>query len=109
VIPENHNDVILGNTDAKNAIFGFSFGDYQKRIVPNPDGSRLGAVDGVTPTVQAIANGTFPFGRFRSTSSAGRRRARRAAPPSPPAPGPRPTSPRRAGCASSMDPTARIP
>jgi ABC-type phosphate transport system substrate-binding protein len=64
VIPENHNNVILSNGDAANAIFGFSFGDYQKRIVPNPDGSQLGAVDGVTPTAVTIGDGTFPFGRF---------------------------------------------
>jgi ABC-type phosphate transport system substrate-binding protein len=63
IILENHNDPIIANGDAANAIFFFSSSDYSVRV-KGKDGSTLGAVDGIFPTAQTIQDGSFPFGRF---------------------------------------------
>jgi ABC-type phosphate transport system substrate-binding protein len=64
VIFENDNTPILDNPDAARAIFYYGFGDWQIEVEPNPDGSALGAVDGVAPSEETIADGSFPFSRF---------------------------------------------
>jgi ABC-type phosphate transport system substrate-binding protein len=62
---ENENTSIFANAHAaENAIFYFSFGVWQNDILPNPDGSALGGIDGVAPTVQTIGDGSFPYGRY---------------------------------------------
>jgi ABC-type phosphate transport system substrate-binding protein len=62
---ENENTSLFLNAhDAKNAIFYFSFGVWQNDILPNPDGSALGAIDGIAATVGTIADGSFPYGRY---------------------------------------------
>lgn len=64
VINENQNQTIFANGDEANAIFYFSFGVYQLNVVPNPDGSQLGGIDGVDPTTGTIGDGSFPYTRF---------------------------------------------
>ena len=60
-INENQNQSLFTNAhDVHNAIYYFSYGVYQLNIVPNPDGSALGAIDGIAPTVQTIQDGSFP-------------------------------------------------
>ena len=64
-INENQNQSLFTNAhDVHNAIYYFSYGVYQLNIVPNPDGSALGAIDGIAPTVQTIQDGSFPYNRF---------------------------------------------
>jgi ABC-type phosphate transport system substrate-binding protein len=63
-VTENQNIDILASPNPENAIFYFSFGDWQKEIAPNPDGSALGGVDGVAPTVPNIQNGSYAFSRL---------------------------------------------
>jgi ABC-type phosphate transport system substrate-binding protein len=68
---ENENTTILGNADAKDALFFFSFGVYTNTVAPNPDGSALGEIDGVPVNVTTIGDSTFPFGRFLFNVSCG--------------------------------------
>ncbi len=61
---ETFNPGILANGDAKRAISLASFGTWNGKIKPYPDGSKLGKVDNVAPTKATLVNGSFPFGRF---------------------------------------------
>lgn len=61
---ETFNPGILANGDAKRAISLASFGTWNGKIKPYPDGSKLGKVDNVAPTKKTLVNGSFPFGRF---------------------------------------------
>ena len=63
-VVENQNASILASADPQNAIFYYSLGDWNVEVKPHPDGSRLGAVDGVAPTNPNIQNGSFPFRRI---------------------------------------------
>ncbi len=62
---ENENTSLFANAhNAANAIFYFSFGDWEKNILPNPDGSALGAIDGIVPSISTIQDSSFPYSRF---------------------------------------------
>lgn len=68
VIEQGLNEAIASNGDAGQAIYFFSYGDYQTRVVPNPSvydngDSYLGEVSGVAPTATTIQSGAFPFTR----------------------------------------------
>jgi hypothetical protein len=41
-----------------------SVGSWNERYSANPGGAAIGDVDGVTPTLTNIQNGSFPFSRF---------------------------------------------
>ena len=65
VIFENENTSLFLNAhDAKNAIFYFSYGRWVNDILPNPDGSGLGAIDGIDVSAQTIGDGSFPYSRY---------------------------------------------
>ena len=62
---ETFNPDMIANGDAKRAISLASFGTWTGKIKPYPDGSRLGAVDGVVPLTRRRCS----TGRSRSDGS----------------------------------------
>jgi hypothetical protein len=58
------NNSEIAAADLKNAIVPVSVGSWTERYKAKPAGSGLGAIDGVTPNLTTIGNGSFPFGRF---------------------------------------------
>ncbi len=73
VVFEN-NCALVKEADRANAIIPYSFGRFQ---VTGGQGCRLGGVDGVQPTKETIADGSFPYNRllynvYRNAVTAGR-------------------------------------
>jgi ABC-type phosphate transport system substrate-binding protein len=62
VIHQNENQEILANGDQANAIFYFAISNWDTTVGPNPDGSQLGDLEGVSATQAHIGDGTYPLG-----------------------------------------------
>jgi ABC-type phosphate transport system substrate-binding protein len=76
VIRQNQNGPILANGDQDDAIFYWSAGNHRS-FLKKPDGSKLGRLNGVVPSIVNIGSGAYPFSFFLSnvycgaTSSSG--------------------------------------
>jgi ABC-type phosphate transport system substrate-binding protein len=62
VIHQNENQEIFANGDQASAIFYFAISNWNTVIAPNPDGSALGSLEGVTPSEAHITDGTYALG-----------------------------------------------
>jgi hypothetical protein len=62
VIHQNENQEIFANGDQADAIFYFAISNWTTVVGPNPDGSSLGSLEGVTPTQAHIGDGTYALG-----------------------------------------------
>ena len=73
-IAEEHDNTLIdvtnpagGFADQGNAIYYIEFGRWTNAYSPtgtNPDGSVLGQVNGVTPSISSIQDLSYPFGRY---------------------------------------------
>ena len=54
----------MAAADKAGAIVPVSTGSWKERYSKKPNGSALGSVDGVAPTLKNIQAGSFPFSRF---------------------------------------------
>ncbi len=61
VIFENNAQPILDANEQGTAIYPYSFGRFSQS---GGEGGSLGSIDGVAPSANTIANGTFAYGRF---------------------------------------------
>jgi hypothetical protein len=64
VIRQNQNAPIIANGDQNDAIFYWSVGNFKTK--KGGDGSKLGSLNGVAPTIANIGSGTYPFSYFLS-------------------------------------------
>jgi ABC-type phosphate transport system substrate-binding protein len=65
IIRQNQNAPILANGDQNDAIFYFSVGNHRTNVKFD-DGSKLGNLNGVTPSVVNVGAGTYPFTYYLS-------------------------------------------
>jgi phosphate transport system substrate-binding protein len=65
IIRQNLNGPILDNGDANDAIFYFSIGNHRTNV-KTADGSKLGSINGVAPSIVNVGSGLYPISFFLS-------------------------------------------